>query len=286
MKREADWLAHHFHYRPEILGRGELDREIRSPRYCGGMVDAESMALHPGEWTRGLAAAAERAGALLCSERRVRAIHSVPGGHQVSGEGFALRAREVLVATNGYTGGALPGLRARVVPLRSAIIATAPLGEQGRSLLPGGRLCYDSKWLLAYFRMSPDGRLIFGGRGSTSFRPALSAIERRLAREMTRVFPTLTGVAISHCWSGRVALCFDGLPHLGVHRGVHYALGYGGHGVSLSVALGEDAARMLAGERVESPFAERPPPTRFFYRGWPWFLPLRSAEFWVRDRMG
>jgi glycine/D-amino acid oxidase-like deaminating enzyme len=192
----------------------------------------------------------------------------------------------VLAATNGYTPAALAPLRRRVIPIGSNQIATAPLTEQqARRLVPTGRVFSDTKNLLYYFRLSPDRRMVFGGRAS--FTPiGLKRIAAILVAGMREVFPELADVPVEYAWSGKVGYPIDHLPHAGKLGGVHYALGYCGHGVALATYLGNRMGDVLAGAG-EIPdlgtchFRAIP-----FFNGIPWFLPLVGGYYRVRDRLG
>jgi glycine/D-amino acid oxidase-like deaminating enzyme len=179
----------------------------------------------------------------------------------------------------------LPALRRRVVPVGSYLIATAPLAPAAaRRLIPRGRVLSDTKNLLYYFRLSPDHRLVFGGRAA--FTPtAVAESARILARGMVEVFPELAGTRVDYAWGGQVAFTLDQMPHAGRLDGLHYALGYGGHGVAMATWLGERMGEAMAGAaeipRLTAPF--RPVP---LYTGSPWFLPLVGAYYRVHDRVG
>ncbi|MCB0201355.1 MAG: FAD-binding oxidoreductase, partial [Anaerolineae bacterium] len=148
---------------------------------------------------------------------------------------------------------------------------------------PRGRMFYDSKWFLNYFRLTPDGRMLWGGRNSLTPDADLIKSAQALRRQMVHTFPHLVEVPITHSWSGRLGLTFDMLPHIGRIDGVHYALGYNGHGVSIASYLGQEIGLLLSGAKTRSPFLEIPHPTRFFYDGQPWFLPLAARYFQARD---
>ncbi len=283
MRRESEWLERHFDYRRIDLSRDALAGEIGSAFFHGGCIDPGSASLHPAKLARGLAEAAARAGATLVSRTPVRAVERDGAVHRLRLATGTLRAKEVLVATNGYTGSALPGLARRVLPIGSYALATEPLPPAlRRALSPKDRMFYDSRWLLAFFRLTPDGRLLFGGRTTLSPGRDPRGVVSTLRREMTAIFPALAETRISHCWSGRTGFSFDGLPHLGRLRDAHYALGYGGHGVALSCRLGAEAAEWILGTRTESPFLAAHHPTSVFYRRRPWIRPLLGA--WLRAR--
>jgi len=268
-----------------VLGPADLRSEIGSSRYHGGLLDPFAGSVQPALLLRGLAAAAERAGARLVEGAGVTEIVRAGRGMTLTTERGTLVARDVLVATNGYTGPVVPALQRRVVPVGSYIIATAPLApDQAARLIPRRRVLSDTKNLLYYFRLSPDGRLVFGGRAA--FTPtAVARSAAILRRGMLEVFPELSTVPVEYAWDGRVAFTFDQMPHAGVLDGVHYALGYGGHGVALATWLGARMGEALAGAgtapRLTSPF--RPVP---LYGGTPWFLPLVGGYYRVRDWVG
>jgi glycine/D-amino acid oxidase-like deaminating enzyme len=268
-----------------VLGPAELRSEIGSARYFGGLLDPFAGSVQPALLLRGLAAAAERAGARLVERAGVVGIHRAGGGITLTTERGTVVARDVLVATNGYTGPAVPALQRRVVPVGSYVIATAPLApDLAARLIPRRRVLSDTKNLLFYFRLSPDGRLVFGGRAA--FTPTAVARSAAILRGgMVEVFPELADVPVEYAWDGRVAFTLDQMPHAGVLGGVHYALGYGGHGVALATWLGGRMGDARAGAgtvpRLTSPF--RPVP---LYGGTPWFLPLVGGYYRMRDWVG
>jgi len=189
----------------------------------------------------------------------------------------------VLLATNGQTGRLLPWLSRRVVPVGSFIVATAPLApEQAARLIPRGRVLSDTWNLLHYFRLSPDRRLVFGGRAA--FRPeALARSLVLLRRSLTAIFPELAGTPVEFGWGGTLGFTLDRLPHAGRRGGISYALGYGGHGVAMASWLGDQVGRAIAGgpwpALASVPFRAVP-----LYEGRPWFLPLAGAYYALKDR--
>jgi glycine/D-amino acid oxidase-like deaminating enzyme len=283
LEESSRFMRERLGYKTELLGPSELRREIDSTRYHGGLVDPGGCALQPAKYVRGLAIAAERAGARLMEETEVTKVRRVNGGFEVGTNRGALRAQEVLAATNGYTPSALSALRRRVIPIGSYQIATSPLDPGlARRLVPRGRVFSDTKNLLYYFRLSPDGRMVFGGRAS--FTPAGTKHSAAiLAAGMREVFPELAGATIEYAWSGKVAYPLDHLPHAGRLGGVHYAMGYCGHGVALATYLGNRMGEVLAGkgdipDLGTSHFRAIP-----LYNGVPWFLPLVGGYYRARD---
>jgi glycine/D-amino acid oxidase-like deaminating enzyme len=286
MQRESEWLDANFGYARVDVPPEELAAEIGTTHYFGGTVDPPSAGIHPAKWARGLAVAASGAGATLCADTEVQEISRRVTGFRVGTSRGELLAREVLLATNGYTGPLNRGVQRRVVPVGSYIIATGPLDPaHQRRISPLGRMFYDSKWFLKYFRLTPDGRMLFGGRTTISPDQDLRRSAKLLRQEMVAMFPELAAVPITNSWSGRLGVTFDGLPHIGRSDGIHYALGYGGHGVALSILLAEHVAQLIASKRESSVFLEIPHATRFFHRGDPWFRPLLGAGLRLLDRI-
>jgi glycine/D-amino acid oxidase-like deaminating enzyme len=208
--------------------------EIASDYYYGGMVVERSASLHPALYYKGLLDAGRRRGIAICAEAAVERISRAGTGWRVTTSRGEIEAGDVVIATNGYTGALTPRLRRRIVPVASHIIATEVLPDDlARSLVPNGRTLSDTKRVLCYYRMSPDGkRMVFGGRARfTQVDPLLSA--RVLHTYMTERFPQLRGVRITHGWTGNTAFTLDALPHMGEDAGLHYALGCNGSGIAM-----------------------------------------------------
>ena len=271
-----------------MVPRARQREFIGSDHYHGGMHAQATGSLHPGKYARGLAAAAGRAGATLVDGTRVLDIEPQGAGFRVVTDRGLLAAKHVLTATNGYSaGGPNPWFARRLVPLASYIIATEELpAEQVERLFPQQRMLSDTKRVLNYFRPSPDGRrVLWGGRASFSKERAEQAAPR-LHATMCKVFPELAEVKITHAWTGNVAFTFDYLPHIGVQDGVHHAGGCQGSGVAMATWLGHQVALKIAGAANEK-FAldDLPFPTRPFYSGDPWFLPIVGNWYKLRDRI-
>jgi glycine/D-amino acid oxidase-like deaminating enzyme len=280
-----DLLASTFRHETHVVSRADLGAEIGSDYYHGGLVDPLSAGLHPGKLVMGLLARAMEAGVGLHENTPVESVQRTPRGFRLTTPAGTIEAAQVAVATNGYTPEHLSWFRRRVIPIGSYIVVTAPLGEAcARSILPRGRMAFDTKKFLFYFRLTPDRRLLFGGR--TSFaRIDDGEACRILAASMREVFPQLADCAVDYSWSGNVGFTFDQLPHIGEHEGMHFAMGYCGHGVANSLYFGHHLANLMRGQQGTLPFAELPFPARFFYRRHPWFLPLAGGYFKVVDGM-
>ena len=250
--------------------------EIASDYYYGGMVVERSASLHPALYYKGLLDACRRRDIAICAEASVESIAQAGTGWRVATSRGETQAGDVVIATNGYTGPLTPRLRRRVVPIASHIIATEELPRDlARSLIPKGRTLSDTKRVLCYYRMSPDGkRMVFGGRARfTQADPLLCA--RMLHGYMTERFPQLRGVRVTHGWTGNTAFTLDALPHMGEDEGLHYALGCNGSGIAMMTYLGYQTARKIARAANYACAFDSPEfPDHPLYSGNPWFLPL------------
>ena len=264
----------------------EQRTELGSDVYFGGVVFTEYCSVHPAKLHRELLRIALDAGAEVVGDCAALSIEKAGTGFKVATRKGVVSARDVIVATNGYTAGLVPWIQRRVIPIGSYIIATEELPEAlVDELFPTNRIACDTCKVIYYYRPSPDRRrIVFGGRVSAR-ETDTQASTPRLYDSMCRIFPQLEGCAISHSWSGIVAYTFDELAHTGVHDGVHYALGYCGSGVSMAGYLGMRAGQKVLGlKEGATAFDDLPNPTRPFYTGSPWFLPGAVAYYrWIDD---
>lgn len=285
-EREQELLEREFAHRVRLIRRAEQRSELGSDLYHGLMLDERSGGLHPARYARGLAAAAARAGAGFHEETPVLDIRREGARFAIETPRGTLAADAVLVATNGYTDAAVPALRRRVVPVGSHVIATERLEpRRAAALLPRRRMVFDSKNFLYYFRLSPDDRLLFGGRAQftpSSPRSTRASIEI-LRRGMLDVFPELAANRVEYAWSGNVCFTRDLLPRAGCLDGLYYAMGYGGHGVAMATYLGDVVADSILGKPDRNPFRDLPFPAIPLYDGQPWFLPLVGMWYKVAD---
>jgi glycine/D-amino acid oxidase-like deaminating enzyme len=295
------WTPHHFEYQSKRLAslnagaqsgafmvpRERQREEIASDYYYGGMVVERSASLHPALYYKGLLDTSRQRGVAVCAEAPVRRIVAAGDGWRVETGRGAIEAGDVVIATNGYTGDVTPALKRRVVPIASHIIATEELPEDlARTLSPKGRTLGDTKRVLTYYRMSPDGsRMIFGGRARfTAIEPRVSAAI--LYRYMTDRFPQLRGVRMTHGWTGNTAFTLDALPHMGQQDGLHYCLGCNGSGVAMMTYLGWQTARKIARAANYACAFDTPDfPDHPLYSGNPWFLPLIGGYYRFRDKL-
>jgi len=287
-RRSAEAVEKEFGHRQRIVPKEDLPREIGSAIYHGGLVDEASAGLNPARYVAGLAEAAERAGAEIHERTRVTSLERTrngQGGWKVGTARGAVRAREVLVATSGYTGAITPALQRRIIPIGSFIIATEVLPEAlACEVSPRNRMIYDSKNYLHYYRLTPDRRMLFGGRAA--FFPenenTIRESARILRQGMVRVYPQLRDCELRFVWGGTLDFAFDIMPHTGNLEGLHFSMGYAGHGVAMATLLGKKVAEAISSGGGGNPFAEIPFPGAplGLYRGKPWFLPL--AALWFR----
>jgi glycine/D-amino acid oxidase-like deaminating enzyme len=280
LAESVEFMAKEFKHAVRLVSREDQRSEIGSQRYYGGLVDEVSGGLNPAQYVTGLARAAEKAGATLHARARVSRLGRREKRFFVETERGALSAERVFVATNGYTDSVVPGLRRKIMPIGSFIIATEPLSDAlAGEVSPQNRMIFDFKHFLNYFRLSADKRMIFGGRAA--FFPENERTVRQsadiLRREMIAVFPQLQDVAVEYAWGGTLGFPFDLMPHAGETNRMYYALGYAGHGVAMATYLGKTVAEaMLNGNIHEHPFAAFPFPGAplGLYRERAWFLPL------------
>ena len=287
LARKLDALNESAHVEGHMLPRDRQREEIDSDYYFGGAVIERSGKIHPALYYGGLLEACRRQGVRLCAQMPAEAIRRANGSFEISTRKGPIRAKEIIIATNGYTGDVTPRLKRSVIPVASHIIATEALSDDlASTLIPRGRTISDTPRVLTYYRMSHDGRrMVFGGRARfTQVSPEVSAPV--LYEFMTSRFPQLKGVKITHAWTGNVAFTFDFLPHMGREEGMHYCLGCNGSGVAMMTYLGFQTARKIlgGGNRVCS-FDQREFPTRRFYSGNPWFLPLVGSWYRFKDRI-
>ena len=269
-----------------LVPRDHQRAEIGSDYYFGGMVVERAAHLHPALYFKGLLDLALQAGVKIASLTEVLSLtQNGDSGWLLKTPRGDVKARDVIVATNGYTGNVTPALKRRLVSLGSYIIATEELDpDLAASISPKNRSIADTRRVLTYYRMSPDGkRLIFGGRAKFGFTDPLETAPL-LYRFMTDRFPQLRGHKITHSWTGNVAFSFDELPHMGRFDGLHYALACNGSGVAMLSYLGHQTARKILGKSNRVCAFDRDEfPTMPFYNGNTWFLPLVGAAFRSRD---
>jgi glycine/D-amino acid oxidase-like deaminating enzyme len=288
MAREAERQSPGLEQQINVISRSEQHAEIDSDFYHGGCVYSDDASVDPARMFRALLDRALRSGATVVDRCPVSAINSDRDGFEALTPRGTVRARQVLLATNGYSGPLSPWHRRRVIPIGSYQIATVPLGSAlVRSLIPRGRNIVDSRRVVVYFRPSTDGeRIIFGGRAALAEQDPLACVPR-LRRMMVDILPRLKSVELSHAWVGWVAYTFDTLPHLGRHEGVYYCMGYCGQGVSLAPYLGMRIGQQMLGlSEGRTALDGLPFPSRPYYFSKPWFLAPSVFVYRTLDALG
>lgn len=290
--RQAEVIAREFNHELRVVPRNELRGEIGSSIYYGGMVDETSAGVNPARYVAGLASAAIRAGAQIAERTRVTAVRKAsykgePILRLLTSRG-TMWAHNVFVGTSGYTGAATPALQKKIIPIGSFIITTEVLPDSlARELSPRNRQIYDSKNYLYYYRLTPDNRLLFGGRAA--FFPETEKTIRKsaelLRQGMIEVYPQLRETKIEYVWGGTLDFCFDIMPHAGQIDGIYFSVGYAGHGVAMATWQGQKMAECILDGKTGNPFAEIefPGAPLGLYNGKPWFLPLAGAYYKVLD---
>jgi glycine/D-amino acid oxidase-like deaminating enzyme len=295
--RQAEVIAREFNHTLRVVQKHELAAEIGSDIYHGGMVDEVSAGVNPARYVAGLARAAMKAGAEIFEHTRVESIQrdsrQGEAGWKISTARGPVWAHDVFVGTSGYTGRATPALQKKLIPIGSFIITTEILPEKlAHDLSPRNRMIYDSKNYLYYYRLTPDRRMLFGGRAA--FFPETDQTVRQsaaiLRRGMIDVYPQLSDAKIDYVWGGTLDFAFDIMPHAGQLDGMYYAVGYAGHGVAMATYQGQKIAELMAADRTgegkpENPFAGIPFPGAplGLYNGNPWFLPFAGAWYKFLD---
>jgi len=287
----AALIAREFNHQLRIVAKSELRNEIGSDIYYGGLVDEVSAGLNPARYVAGLAAAAKRAGAALFDHTRVDSVEreSRNGGKfRIRTLKGSLLAREVLLASGANTGNATPALRKKIIPIGSYIIATEVLSEDlARGLSPKNRMIYDSKHFLYYYRLTPDRRMLFGGRAA--FFPETENTVRQsaeiLRRGMIGVYPQLRDTKVEFVWGGTLDFAFDVMPHTGRVDGLYYAVGYAGHGVAIGTYLGTKECHWARRKSHPRSFNSIPfpNPPLGLRSGHTWALPLAGAYYKFLD---
>ena len=284
-EESAALVKREFDHEIRIIPKSELRSEIGSDIYYGGMADEISAGLNPARYVAGLAHAAQRAGACLYDHTRVTSVELERNNnarkfrlHTCKG---AITAREVILASGAYTTDATPALRKKIIPIGSYIIATETLpADLARELSPRNRMIYDSKHFLYYYRLTPDNRMLFGGRAA--FFPETENTVRQsadiLRRGMTGVYPQLRDAKVEFVWGGTLDFTLDVMPHAGKIDGMYFAAGFAGHGVAAATWFGAKLAGLIGGDPNDIPFDGIP------FRGAP--LGLRSGNTWALPLAG
>jgi glycine/D-amino acid oxidase-like deaminating enzyme len=288
MVRDAENQPRGLEQRIDIVPKAEQHGELATDFYHGGCVYPDDASVDPARLLLGLERRALESGASVVDRCPVSAIQGTADGFAALTPRGVVLARQVLLATNGYSGPLSPWHRRRVIPIGSYQIATESLGaERVSALIPRGRNIVDSRRVVVYFRPSADGeRIVFGGRAALAEKDPLVCVPR-LRQMMERILPQLKSARVSHAWVGWVGYTFDTLPHLGRHDGIHYCMGYCGQGVPLAPYFGMRIGQQMLGLKAgQTALDGLPFPSRPYYYGKPWFLAPSVLAYRLIDALG
>lgn len=287
LAREADLLSKQLEIEAYAVPRFEQRTVLGTDFYYGGIVRNDMGGLHPAKLHAGMLRVALAAGAVVHGEAPVLGIRSNGAAFEVETARGHVRCTHVITGTNGYTDQSDKWLRRRLVPVRSRIIATAPLSDNlMRELMPKGVMCSETRKLHYYYRPSPDGRrILFGGRDGTIAGDPVWPTEN-LRQALIDIFPVLDDVEITHTWYGHVAMNRDMIPRIFSKDGIRYAAGYCGSGVVWARWAGQKAAQQVLGlPDSVSALDFRPPPAVPLFNGTAWFMPAVFAWLTLQDRV-
>ena len=293
LRANQELLAREVDPDTDWLSKGDLADEIGSDTFHGAVLFRKSAMMHMGRYLHGLAEAATRHGATIWEQAPVTGRSRSGAGWTLTTPRGPIRAERVIAATGAYTaqvrGAPLGHFRRRMIPMASFIIATRPLSPAEVAVtMPGNRTCVTSRLIGNYFRLSPDNRLIFGGRArfsAVSDQRSDAKSGRILQAAMAGIFPHLAGVQIDYCWGGLVGMTRDRFPRAGQADGMIYGMGYSGHGAQLSTLLGQVLADQAMGRTDTNPLEGLDWPAVPALNGKPWFLPLAGLWFRLKDRL-
>ncbi|MGH7211888.1 MAG: NAD(P)/FAD-dependent oxidoreductase, partial [Acetobacteraceae bacterium] len=286
MARELEITRQHLGFEYHMLSRAEQRTEIATDLYCGGAVIPDLGALHPGLYHKGLLECVLAAGGIVCGRTEVRRIVRETGRMRLETAAGPIMARDVIVATNGYTPRRFPWHARRLIPFTAYMAATEKLPETLLgTLLPNRRTVIDSNVNIDFVRAAPDSpRLLFGGATGSNM-TSMEAIALRLRAILARILPDVAEARLSHLWTGRCAGTFDLMPHMGCHDGIWYGMGYNFAGVPMGTYFGVKIAQRILGLAAGHTVFER---CRFpsfpLYHGNPWFVPYAMRYFDWKDR--
>ncbi|MCT4557197.1 MAG: FAD-binding oxidoreductase [Pelagimonas sp.] len=283
----AEHMHQRYGYALEALDAGSFHGLCPSPSYRGGLLDQGAAHLHPLALALGLARAAEGQGARIFENSHVTKIFE-GRKHRVETAGGHVEADHLILACNGYLGGLNPKVAGRVMPINNFVVATEPLGDRAKEVLTRDVAVADDLFVVNYFRLSHDNRLLFGGGESYGYRfPA--DIRATVRKPMLKVFPQLRDVELTHAWGGTLGITMKRMPYLArVAPNVLSASGYSGHGVGNAVQAGKLLSEAVRGDSAGFDLFGRVPTPAF--PGGPRLrtplLVLAMTWFAMRDRLG
>jgi glycine/D-amino acid oxidase-like deaminating enzyme len=286
LEKTADLIRRTVDTDIELIDGDRIRSEVQSDSFHGGLLQRHGGQMHMGKFTVGLAEAAVRRGAKLYENAAVTSIVKDGGAHRVVTTRGEVRAKQVLIATGPSRHGPFGWYRRRLAPVGSFIVVTEPLPpELLAKVLPNRRAYTTTRLMHNYFRVTPDSRLLFGGRArfTASERPSDAKSGRILQQGLAAMFPMLSSARIDYCWGGLVDISADRLPHAGQHDGIYFSMGYSGHGTQMSTHMGQVMADVLDGREDRNPWGESEWAAIPGHTGKPWFLPLVGTYYRIKD---
>jgi gamma-glutamylputrescine oxidase len=229
------------------VDREDVPGYVATNNYFEGFFDPEALTLHPLNYTLGLARAAEKAGVKIFENSRVTGYSRTDPAIVKTATG-QVKASFIVLACNGYLGNLEPRSAGKIMPINNFMIATEPLGAERANELISGRFgIHDTRFVVNYYRLSDDHRLLFGG--GENYRPGFPKDIGKFVRPyMLKIFPQLGDVSIDYAWGGTLSVTVNRLPHLGrLEPNVFFGQGYSGHGVSTASFAGKVIAEAIAG---------------------------------------
>ncbi|PUB10175.1 NAD(P)/FAD-dependent oxidoreductase [Yoonia sediminilitoris] len=286
--RRALWASYGLHNQ-DMLDKAQMHDHVGSDLYAGGMIDHTGGHMHPLNLCLGEAAAFENLGGVIYEQSPVISADTDAARPVVKTAHGTMTCGTLVLCGNAYLGHVIPALTARVMPVSTQMMATEPLGDaQATALLPTDKCVEDVRYILDYYRLSADKRLIFGG-GTVYGGTDPADVQAKLRPAMEKVYPHLKGVRIDYTWSGNFALSFSRVPQMGrLGNNTYFAHGYSGHGVTGSHTFGKIIAQAIDGDK-----------SRFdVFAGVPWYpfpggrmlrVPYSTLGSWYyafRDKLG
>jgi len=280
-------LKKHVDPEVELLSASDVRRELASDAFHGALLQRRGGQMHMGKFGAGLASAAARRGARIFEDTAVTGLTRQSGdAHRVETAQGTIEAGRVLLATGCSNHGPFGWWQRRIVPVGSFIVVTEPLAPALLDrVLPQRRTYVTSRNLGNYFRTTADNRLVWGGRARFAMsNPTSDAQSGEILEASLRAnLPDLADARIDYCWGGLVDMTADRLPRAGQHDGLYYSLGYSGHGVQMSVQMGDIMADVVMGRDRVNPWARDAWPAVPGHLGRPWFLPLAGLYYRIKD---
>jgi glycine/D-amino acid oxidase-like deaminating enzyme len=291
LSREADLLQSRLGIPCRMVSQADQHNEIVSDRFYGGMVEDDIGGFHASKFFAGFLRIITEAGVKVFEKTAVEDIQDHPtAGKMVITDKGSIHADIVVVATNGYTGGAEHKfsrfLRQRTIPIRSSIIVTEDLGvERVKALMPTMRMYGNTAKLTTYFRPTPDGRRILLGARGAEKEPSIKTVNF-LRNRLISILPQLADVHIDYCWTGNVAFNRQLIPRIFTHDGIHYSAAYAGSGTVWARWCGKKLAEQVLGQtNAPSVLTGSAPASLPFYNGQPWFLPMVYTWYGLQDHI-